>query len=134
MKSMVCNKLNFQNGASQRVIYRALQMKHFYLIADADVYVNKSFNSALRNQYRSLLRFHEMFKKEREYFRSQRPSPVAYLTLRCSEAQWCITVRGVVIPCTDQKRPRYGLVDARQPFTSPIQPKPRATESLFVSH
>jgi hypothetical protein len=95
---MVYNKLNFQNSVSQRVIHMALQMKHFYLIADADVYVNKSFNSALRNQYRSLLRFHEMFKKEREYFRSERPSPLAYLTLRCSEAQWCITLGGVAIP------------------------------------
>jgi len=67
--------LNCRIFLFQGAIYGALQMKHFYLIVDKDLYANKSSKSAFRNQYRSSLSFQETLKSGRKYLPTQRVSP-----------------------------------------------------------
>jgi hypothetical protein len=65
-------ELNFRIFVYQRAIYGELQMEHFPLFVDGDLYANKSSKFAFRNQYISLLSFQEIFKSGRMYLPIQR--------------------------------------------------------------
>jgi hypothetical protein len=65
-----------------------LSTEHFRLIVNTDLYVNKSSKSAIRNQYRSLLSFQEIFKIGKKQSLHN-----AYLHLGCSQAHWYTTLK-----------------------------------------